>query len=245
MKGIRTWQKLFFAGFVVVILFTWLVEIFDLPHLLLNAPSTPINWKESILESGFTLVAMLFSWRVIRYYENQWLQATTELKRLAAIDDLTGALNRREFLLQLEKEFARAQRFNQKLTIALLDIDVFKSINDQHGHLIGDKVLQELTKIFQANVRQQDLVGRLGGDEFGVAFIETSRTEANKIAERIQKQWREIEIRNDHGQRIKVNFSMGIASITKRDKELKQCIRRADTALYNAKRKGRNRIELA
>ncbi|MBI3739734.1 MAG: GGDEF domain-containing protein [Chloroflexi bacterium] len=245
MKSQLRWRVWLTAGFGIVIAFTWLNEIIDLPHFLLGAPATPVNWKESLIETGFTLIAFLISCGLVSYYEKQWMSVTSELNRRATTDDLTGVLNRRQFLGQAEEEFQRSKRFGRKLTLALFDLDKFKSINDRHGHLTGDKVLQELAKAVSNNVRQQDFIGRLGGDEFGIIFIETSKKDAHQIAARILKQWNETALMSDEGRTVTVSFSMGISSIHTRDQSITDCIRRADKALYNAKRKGRNRVELA
>jgi diguanylate cyclase (GGDEF)-like protein len=245
MNKLRSWRIWLLAGFIFVIVFIWLVEIFDLPHVLLGAPSTELNWQESLLENFFTLIMGIISWVLIASYENKWSKANAELKKLASIDSLTGVLSRRSFLEKAEAEFTRAKRFTRPFTCGIIDIDVFKSINDNFGHLIGDKVLEELARVAMNNIRQQDFIGRLGGDEFGIAFVETSETEAHLIIERIGEQWKKTNIFSDDGRKLTISFSTGISSTLASNESLIDCIRRTDHALYAAKQTGKNRAELA
>jgi len=229
---------------MIVIAFIWGVEVYDLPHYLLGAESTPINWKKSLIETIFTLTAALISWNMVAKYERKWTEATNELQKLASIDSLTGALSRREFLAKAEKEFARAKRFDRSFTCGIIDLDAFKSINDNFGHLVGDKVLAEFVQAAVSNIRQQDLIGRLGGDEFGIAFVETTSEDAQIIIQRIHEQWDKAKLLSDDGTRLTVSFSAGISTALIADHSLTDCIRRTDKALYNAKQQGKNRIEL-
>jgi len=132
----------------------------------------------------------------------------------------------------------------KKLSIAIFDLDFFKQINDQFGHLIGDKVLREFAGRLKSGLRQQDVIGRIGGDEFCILYLESTRTDAQKISGRIREQWQDIEIPGGNPATLKATFSMGIASVRKGDHCLADCIQRADRALYRAKNKGRNRIEV-
>jgi len=243
MKNQRESQAWLLVGYIAVIIFTWLIEILDLPHLLMGAAPTAINWQESLLETGFIVLIWAFSWRVISYYEEEWSKATVELQKLVRTDSLTGALSRREFLAKADNEFSRAKRFDRPFTCGIIDLDTFKSINDNHGHLAGDKVLTEFVQVALANIRQQDFIGRLGGDEFGIAFVEASSEEAHIILQRIHEQWDGTMLLSDDGIRLTVSFSAGISSALIPDQSLTDCIRRSDKALYEAKQLGRDRME--
>lgn len=243
MKRIRAWQVWFFIGLIIVIAFVWGIEIFDLPHNLLGAESTPINWEESLIETIFTLTVTLIGWNVIANYERKWIKATDELQKLASTDSLTGALSRREFLARAEEEFVRAKRFDRPFTCGIIDLDAFKSINDNFGHLAGDKVLAEFAQVALNNIRQQDFIGRLGGDEFGIAFVETASEDAQIIIQRIHEQWDKAKLLSDDGIKLTVGFSAGISSALIADQSLTDCIRRTDKALYAAKHQEKNRIE--
>src|SRR3990172_2188119 len=131
------WKYWLIIGFFVVIAFTWLNELLGLPHIFLNAPATRLNWQESLIETIFSLFMAIICWTLIGSYELRWIQATRRLETLAATDELSGLFNRREFLARAEKEFERAQRFGRPMSIAVLDLDRFKKVNDQFGHLPG------------------------------------------------------------------------------------------------------------
>jgi diguanylate cyclase (GGDEF)-like protein len=241
MKRLRGPQSWLLVGYIAVIAFTWLIQILDLPYHLMGARPTLINWEESILETGFILMIGIFSWRVISYYEGKWSKANAELQKLACTDSLTGALIRREFLARAEKEFVRAKRFDRPFTCGIIDLDTFKSINDNFGHLAGDKVLTEFVRIASSNIRQQDFIGRLGGDEFGIVFVEAVDNEAQIIVKRIHEEWDKANLLSDGGIKLTISFSTGISSTLPTDNELIDCIRRTDKALYNAKQEGKNK----
>ncbi len=236
------WKIWVLLGFVISILFTWLNEILDLPHLIFNAPVTRVNWQEAVIETVFATIVMTICWKLVAAYELKWIEATKELENLATIDELSGMLNRRELFNRAESEFYRARRFNQTLCIAMIDLDHFKRVNDEYGHLLGDTVIRELAATIKQHVRQQDVAGRIGGDEFIIVFIETTREDAQDIGTRIQEKWQKGEIKNERQARIRVTFSMGLTEILNRDRSVMDCIQRADKALYSAKRKGRNKI---
>ena len=243
MKRLRGSQAWLLAGYIAVVVFIWLIEFLDLPHRLMGAESTPLSLEKAFLETIFIVMIWAFSWRVINYYEGEWSKATAELQKLASTDSLTGALSRREFLSRAEEEFSRAKRFERPFTCGIIDLDAFKSINDNFGHLIGDKVLAVFAQVALNNIRQQDFIGRLGGDEFGIVFVEAEREDAQSIVQRIHEQWDKANLLSDDGTKMTISFSAGISSTHNKDDELTDCIRRTDKALYEAKQQGKNRIE--
>lgn len=138
----------------------------------------------------------------------------------------------------------RAQRFEHPFTLALLDFDKFKSVNDKYGHMIGDIVLQKFVKTIYQNIRQHDFVGRLGGDEFAIILLESPPDDAKMICQRIFDKWEMENIRSEQGEKVIVTVSAGISTRKKEDQTLANLTHRADMALYDAKGKGRSRIEV-
>ena len=192
-----------------------------------------------------TLGVSLFSARLVRALREQE-QHAMEMERLATTDSLTGVFNRRQFWTVGMREFARARRYNKPLSLLMLDIDYFKNINDTWGHPTGDRVLQALTEIMASMVRDQDTVGRLGGEEFAVILPETELSGACVIAERmrteIQKSTMATMENNDGGHIVNMTVSIGIASSSPDDISFDTVLSRADKNHYEAKESGRNRV---
>lgn len=163
-------------------------------------------------------------------------------KHLSETDALTKLNNRRCFENCFEKEFARAKRYGNKLSIAIIDIDFFKKINDTYGHLCGDYVLREVAYNIINNFRQTDFVFRYGGEEFTVILTETSTETAEIPFERLRKLIENTTFKfNDEV--IKVTISTGITSNTDHQNPW-EMLDEADKALYKAKNNGRNKVEL-
>jgi diguanylate cyclase (GGDEF)-like protein len=162
--------------------------------------------------------------------------ANEKLAYLATHDHLTGTYNRRYLMELAEQELRRATRYELPLCLLMLDIDHFKTLNDARGHLVGDEALRCVARTILATVRECDLVGRYGGDEFLILMPETTASGAQELAERL---------RNTLTQTSRLTLSIGIASLTPGDDVVIDLIDRADTLLLQAKRNGRNRIECA
>lgn len=166
-----------------------------------------------------------------------------EIRRLAATDPLTGLFNRRRFFELSEPEYSRAIRHNIPLSIALLDIDHFKSVNDTYGHAMGDRLLEKIAHCLQDLLRKEDIVARYGGEEFIFLFPQTDSLSARQIAERIREQVSNLVI-SENSAVIRVTASIGIASLDgEQIGSLGDLIHQADKALYQAKACGRNRVE--
>lgn len=165
-----------------------------------------------------------------------------ELEQKATTDALTGLNNRAAFDRQLLIEIERSTRYKRPLTLLMLDVDKFKSVNDAHGHLGGDIVLQSVSKVMRGVVRDTDFVARYGGEEFAVIAPETDLRQAAFLAERIRKAIEAATCTHDAKQ-ITVTASLGVSSIADPNKPVnpKTLIENADKALYEAKRTGRNR----
>jgi two-component system cell cycle response regulator len=167
-----------------------------------------------------------------------------ESQRLAATDALTGLMNRRAFSSALGLEIERSQRHHHPLSLLLLDIDHFKSINDRHGHGGGDRVLAAIGRLLGGQpVRRTDITGRWGGEEFVVAYFATKAEDAAIAAERLRTAIEELVVANDHGDRIPVTASLGLAQL-RQSESAASLIERADLAMYESKAAGRNRLTI-
>jgi diguanylate cyclase (GGDEF)-like protein len=161
---------------------------------------------------------------------------------MATIDSLTGINNREHFINLCELEFKRSMRYGKPLSVVMIDIDFFKSINDSYGHAIGDRVLAKFADICQQNLRTSDIFGRVGGEEFGAILLETSIEKAYDVTNRLRQTIEKTEIIVEK-KKIQFTISIGLTSSKKEDASFDRALNRADEALYMAKNGGRNRIE--
>lgn len=162
------------------------------------------------------------------------------LEKMIITDELTGLFNRRHYNSQLRDEMLRAERYNSELSILMIDIDLFKQINDTYGHNAGDRALQKLSEVIINKIRNTDSAYRTGGEEFIVIAPLTNRENAIKAAERLRYAVEEMEIVTKYGT-FNFTISLGITTFKKGDTYLK-LNERADVALYRSKDRGRNRI---
>ena len=169
--------------------------------------------------------------------------ANQQLYHLATTDQLTKLKNRRYYLEQLELEVERGCRYGRQCTVAILDADKFKSINDTYGHDIGDKVLQALSQMLLDGLRNVDLVGRIGGEEFAILFPETNKEAAADVCQRLLARIRAARVMAD-GTEINFTASVGISEVVLAGDEADAVLKRADQALYQAKKLGRDRCEI-
>lgn len=167
-----------------------------------------------------------------------------ETQRAATTDPLTGLMNRRAFLTALELERQRTRRHGYPLWLLMLDVDHFKRINDRHGHSAGDDVLVTLARILTAQLRQVDLVGRWGGEEFVVALSGADEAGARVASERLRQAVAAMKVTDQLGNQLHTTVSIG-ASCLLEDDTPERLINRADKLMYQAKAGGRNRVELA
>jgi len=167
-----------------------------------------------------------------------------ELRYLAQIDDLTGLNNRRWFLELANKELRRARRNNTSLTLCMLDLDHFKNINDQLGHTAGDRILSMVAQLCRAQLRETDIIGRFGGEEFIIALPDASVEDTQDIAERLRASIEGAEL-PDGLEGANLSVTVGIASVRDDEDSLESALQRADKALYAGKRDGRNTVVLA
>ncbi|RVU37909.1 diguanylate cyclase [Hwanghaeella grinnelliae] len=210
-------------------------------HDMLEAGATDFVRKPVDEEE---LVARCRNLLRMRSYQGELQKTVERLHVMATIDSLTGACNRRHFLDRLETEVARAQRFNEPLSIAMLDADHFKSINDTYGHAVGDDVLRALTRACVEMLRRHDIVGRLGGEEFAICMPETTMDKAQIVCDRLRQNIAGLNVKS-HDNEVKFTVSMGVTQYSRGGDSTESFMSRADAALYQAKNQGRNQVILS
>lgn len=178
-------------------------------------------------------------------YMMDMIQKTIDrIGKMAITDELTGLYNRRHFFEQAEHVLDLAVRHKRPLSLALLDVDHFKKVNDTHGHLVGDQVLRQMGALLQEMGRKSDVLARYGGEELILLMPETDRDGAMRAADKIRQAVESMEIKLDAGGTLKITASVGVA-LYQPASTVQQFIEAADLALYQAKHSGRNRVELS
>ena len=166
-----------------------------------------------------------------------------ELRQIASSDHLSGALSRRAFMEQAANEAERARRYGRPLSLAILDIDFFKKVNDAWGHAAGDVAIKQVAAAGMAAMRGSDALGRLGGEEFALLMPETTADNARIFAERLRATIETLDI--DAPPKFRVTVSIGVAQFDGDAEKIEETLARADSALYAAKHGGRNRVAVA
>jgi len=164
-----------------------------------------------------------------------------ELRRLSETDALTGIVNRRKLLKELDERFREFKRYERPSVLLILDLDHFKEVNDRFGHLVGDEVLRHIAQICQTQIRDVDLLARFGGEEFAVLLPNTKASGAQTTAERLCTSIAQTEFAA-YGNRCTVTVSIGLSDFQPSDLSAEEVLKRADDALYEAKRNGRNQV---
>jgi diguanylate cyclase (GGDEF)-like protein len=180
--------------------------------------------------------------RTIKIKEIELDAVIAQAEEVSHVDALTCLPNRRQVIKQLQNEVMRAERYKTLLSISMIDIDHFKKINDSYGHTIGDQVLFQLANILQENIREPDIVGRYGGEEFLVVLPNTRLKNAAEQAARLCNRIRETDI--NIGETIRLTVSIGIAEYMHGQESWQKFLSRADLALYEAKNSGRDRLAI-
>ncbi len=222
-------------------LFTQMYELVNFDEFAVFMPS--------FLAMGF----LIFSYRQIQELELEvekrekaeaaLLKSEEKYRSQSITDDLTQLYNSRHFFSEIEKEVARSNRYESRLSLLLLDIDYFKRFNDTYGHQEGNKVLSELGETIRASLRQSDSAFRYGGEEFTVILPETDAKEAIIVAERIRKAFESIGFAPTGDGPVHNTMSVGVSRYEPSE-GLSSFIKRADEAMYIAKAKGRNCVQL-
>ena len=168
-----------------------------------------------------------------------------QLVNEARADSKTGLINAGTWEREAEAEVARAVRTSSPLAVALLDLDRFKRINDNHGHLIGDEVLRQIARAISDVLREYDVPGRFGGEEFVILLPQTRAMDAFKIADRVRAHIAQLPIAASNGERVPVTVSIGVAALDAgSSRQLTELLAVADAALYRAKASGRNQVQM-
>ncbi len=184
-------------------------------------------------------ITVFFTRRLLREIS----AARERIETMAATDELTGLFNRRQLLVRFDEEFSRAQRQGKPLSAIMIDIDLFKQVNDSFGHLVGDSILRTVAKVLRSTLRTYDICGRYGGEEFLVVLPETALSDAVQLAERVRTGVRQyFGAISNPDQPGTVTVSLGVASFGPDDESIELIIRRADEGLYRAKAAGRDRV---
>lgn len=180
------------------------------------------------------LTAVIVFWRV--------LGLQNELRQQATMDFLTGVPNRRYFIELAERELKRSQRYGNPFALAVIDLDLFKTVNDTYGHSVGDKVLKRFCELCRAALRDSDIIGRIGGEEFAIMLPDTKLATAQEVMERIRGNIELAVVQLEKDVALRFTASFGLTTSEIGEAQLATLLRYADEALYQAKNSGRNRV---
>ena len=242
-------RRIMFYSTLPCLIVLYVTSILTVMHVLPYAPLyLPYSMIVEETQSYFLLVnlfATTFIGTILvvlfNSFLDRWMDRERKQRHLMTIDPLTQILNRRGIATQLERIYTTNSNLDQPLSISLIDIDFFKKINDQYGHDCGDQVLVHIAKLLRLNIRENDHLGRYGGEEFIVVFENTNLTTAQSILERCRKAIEQHELAYD-GQIIRFTASFGLVHATLENSDQQRLILATDQALYRAKETGRNKI---
>ena len=197
-------------------------------------------WCQILVAAMEGVQGDIYGYSVVMRDVTERRMTSEELRRLLTTDHLTGALNRAHFFEQAVAAVERSRQTGQPLSIVMLDVDHFKSVNDNFGHAAGDAVLQALVRHCNTSLNERGLLARLGGEEFAVLLPETDLTKAGLVAEQMRQSVTTLE-----NMPVNITISLGCAQMDKQIRGVDALLQRADEALYQAKRGGRNQVVLA
>ena len=232
------------AGYTYIILLT---AMGTKEHVVVGLESGADDYVTKPYDTQELLARVAIGERILKL-EESLLTSRQQMTYLATHDVLTGLLNRRAVQERAEAELNRANRESVPLSLILLDVDHFKSVNDRFGHAVGDQALQLVARLLTQRVRTYDWVGRWGGEEFLMVLPGTPLPEAGVAADRIREALEAAALPLAAGGEVKMTVSLGVACVTPvagRSPSLEEVVRQTDAALYRAKGLGRNRVCLA
>ena len=226
------------------------------PYLLRFKNYQPITGLEDFMYQNTTLLPLkgidgridqvcliIYDVTDVAINRRQLQAANAELQRLSSTDRLTGLYNRGHWEEMLRLDYARHRRYDSQAALVMFDIDHFKAINDNYGHQAGDAVIQQVAGLIRENLRDSDVAGRYGGEEFVVLLPDTDKEGALMFAERLPYVVEACEVRHEQ-HRIRFTISLGVADLSVPSNGHAQLIEWADSALYASKSAGRNRVTL-
>ena len=199
-----------------------------------------LTWSSVIFMLAFMAVMAAGFGFVLATFERM----ASQMRKLASVDSLTGACNHNTTVSLLQHAMERGRREGQPVSFVMLDLDHFKRVNDQHGHAVGDQVLKAVAASTRSRLRGSDVLGRLGGEEFGLVLPATGEAGARHLAEQVRLAVEGLELAGDGGRPLRVTLSAGVAEAARSDTP-ETLMHLADKALYQAKQKGRNRVVVA
>jgi len=212
------------------------------PFVFLSAKGLNKDIIEGFKLFADAYISKPFDPEILKVQVNTLLEKYTEINRLVHFDPLTKLYNRRSLEIYFAQELNRVQRYKQKLSILMLDIDHFKNINDRFGHPVGDEVLKAIAGKLLEQVREVDIIARIGGEEFIILMPETDKETAFTVANRLCTNVAGMSFSQP---KIKVTISIGVASAPADGDTPEELLNKVDAAMYSAKRNGRNRVEMA
>jgi diguanylate cyclase (GGDEF)-like protein len=234
--------SLFTTAVLAFLFSTWTLSAIKL-GLLSGWPDLDAQYALISIRLGVTLMSLApIAVGSVVVARNELLE---RLEHLACHDGLTGLLNRRAFTERSEGRLAAAAQTAQVSTALMMDIDHFKRINDTYGHAAGDTVLKSFATVAQSCLREEDMIGRLGGEEFAALFVNCAPGEAAAVAERIRAAIADTVIPIDDGRTVPMTVSIGMAETKEISTSIEALLSAADKALYAAKTSGRNRVSVA
>lgn len=207
-----------------------------------DSSSRRLQWMV-VLSCAAALFLLCVSLAVVFHDLSAVEAAFRKAKYYVAHDTMTGLASRHSLMVQLDFAIAHAVHTGQPLSVCICDIDQFKAINDTHGHAAGDEILASFGKLVRGGIRNGDIAGRLGGDEFCIVLPDTGGDTAGPLMERLREGWESLEYHSPDGRAFSVTASFGVVQHTG-ERSAKALLHTADKALYCAKGEGRNRIHL-
>lgn len=224
------------------------------PHSLCFENTRPFTARSEFMFQNITLFPLFSANKTIErvcaliYDVSEEANSLLQLQSISRTDALTQLLNRGYWQELFEQEFARSQRYDDNAAVILVDIDNFKTVNDTYGHQVGDKAIQFIAELIQKNQRETDTCGRYGGEEFVITLPKATTEDARLVAERLRQQVDDNPLTvNMDGQQQQINLtvSVGVAAIKSSMDSADDWLKQADSALYQAKEQGRNRVVVA
>jgi diguanylate cyclase len=209
-------------------------------HMYQNSTIIPLIDSKGLVEHICLIVYDVTDTAVNKIAQQQ---AHHQLQNLSRTDHLTGLYNRGYWELRLIQEFKRFSRYDQPCSLIMLDIDHFKKVNDKYGHTVGDDVIRQVSRAIKEQVRDLDIAGRYGGEEFGIILTNTDANGAAVFAERLRANIEKMVVYSE-GQQIKFTVSLGVNQLCETAPDHRAWIEKSDQALYQSKESGRNRYTI-